>query len=87
MPTIVLLILLAPPQHSLILTVGKVGIGAMHHYGHSMRNGAAEIYGQVEDCLKEAELIVYWASDPEVTNGVYGSFEELHDAFGPRNLE
>ncbi len=49
--------------------------GAMHHYGHSMRNGAAEIYGQVEDCLKEAELIVYWASDPEVTNGVYGSFE------------
>jgi trimethylamine-N-oxide reductase (cytochrome c) len=49
--------------------------GAMHHYGHSMRNGAAEIYGQVEDCLKECELIVYWASDPEVTNGVYGSFE------------
>ena len=49
--------------------------GAMHHYGHSMRNGAAEIYGQVEDCLKEAEMIVYWASDPETTNGVYGSFE------------
>ncbi|NQV55090.1 MAG: molybdopterin-dependent oxidoreductase, partial [Rhodospirillales bacterium] len=49
--------------------------GAMHHYGHSMRNGGAEIYGQVEDCLKECELIVYWASDPEVTNGVYGSFE------------
>ncbi|MCS5599890.1 MAG: molybdopterin-dependent oxidoreductase, partial [Rhodospirillales bacterium] len=49
--------------------------GAMHHYGHSMRNGAAEIYGQVEDCLKEADLIVFWASDPEVTNGVYGSFE------------
>jgi len=49
--------------------------GAMHHYGHSMRNGAAEIYGQVEDCLQEAELIVFWASDPEVTNGVYGSFE------------
>ncbi|MDH5750525.1 MAG: molybdopterin-dependent oxidoreductase, partial [Rhodospirillales bacterium] len=49
--------------------------GAMHHYGYSMRNGAAEIYGQVEDCLKEAEMIVFWASDPEVTNGVYGSFE------------
>ena len=49
--------------------------GAMHHYGHSMRNGAAEIYGQVEDCLQEAEMIVYWSSDPEVTNGVYGSFE------------
>ena len=40
-----------------------------------MRNGAAEIYGQVEDCLQEAEMIVFWASDPEVTNGVYGSFE------------
>ncbi|MDA0239638.1 MAG: molybdopterin-dependent oxidoreductase, partial [Proteobacteria bacterium] len=49
--------------------------GAMHHYGHSMRNGAAEIYGQVEDCLKECELMVYWASDPEVTSGVYGAFE------------
>ena len=49
--------------------------GAMHHYGHSMRNGAAEIYGQVEDCLQEAEMIVFWSSDPEVTNGVYGSFE------------
>jgi trimethylamine-N-oxide reductase (cytochrome c) len=49
--------------------------GAMHHYGYSMRNGAAEIYGQVEDCLQNAELIVFWASDPEVTNGVYGSYE------------
>jgi molybdopterin guanine dinucleotide-containing S/N-oxide reductase-like protein len=49
--------------------------GAMHHYGHSMRNGATEIYGQVEDCLQEAEMIVFWSSDPEVTNGVYGSFE------------
>lgn len=49
--------------------------GAMHHYGHSLRNGAAEIYGQVEDCLQECEFIVFWSSDPEVTNGVYGSFE------------
>ncbi len=49
--------------------------GAMHHYGHSMRNGAPEIYGLVEDCLQECEMIVYWSSDPEVTNGVYGSFE------------
>ncbi len=49
--------------------------GAMHHYGYSMRNGAAEIYGQVEDCLENAEMIVFWASDPEVTNGVYGSYE------------
>ena len=44
--------------------------GAMHHYGHSLRNGAAEIYGQVEDCLQECEFIVFWSSDPEVTNGV-----------------
>lgn len=49
--------------------------GAMHHYGYSMRNGAAGPYGQVEDCLKNAELIVFWSSDPEATNGSYAGFE------------
>ena len=49
--------------------------GAMHHYGNSMRNAAAEPYGGVEDCLRECELIVYWSSDPEKTNGNYGGFE------------
>ncbi len=49
--------------------------GAMHHWGNSMRNGAADTYGTIEDCLKECELIVFWSSDPETTSGVYGAFE------------
>jgi trimethylamine-N-oxide reductase (cytochrome c) len=49
--------------------------GGMHHYGNSMRNGAMEPYGQLQDCLEEAEMIVFWASDPESTSGSYGSFE------------
>jgi molybdopterin guanine dinucleotide-containing S/N-oxide reductase-like protein len=49
--------------------------GAMHHYGHSMRNGAAEVYGQLEDCLRNCDLIVFWSSDPEATNGSYSGFD------------
>ena len=49
--------------------------GAMHHYGHSMRNGAAEPYGQVEDCLENCELMVFWSSDPESTTGSYSGLE------------
>lgn len=49
--------------------------GAMHHYGQSMRNGAAEPYGQLEDCLQNCEMIVFWSSDPESTNGSYAGFE------------
>jgi molybdopterin guanine dinucleotide-containing S/N-oxide reductase-like protein len=48
--------------------------GAMHHWGNSMRLGGAEIYGTVEDCLKEAEMIVFWSSDPEGVTG-YGGYE------------
>ena len=49
--------------------------GAMHHWGHSMRCGLGDPYGTVEDCLKNAEMIVFWSSDPEATGGVYGSME------------
>lgn len=49
--------------------------GAMHHWGNSMRLGASETYGTVEDCLKECEMVVFWASDPESTSGVYGAYE------------
>jgi molybdopterin guanine dinucleotide-containing S/N-oxide reductase-like protein len=49
--------------------------GAMHHWGHSMRLGAPESYGTVEDCLKECEMVVFWSSDPETTSGVYAAFE------------
>lgn len=49
--------------------------GAMHHWGNSMRMGTAELYGQVEDCLENCEMMVFWSSDPEATNGCYGGFE------------
>jgi trimethylamine-N-oxide reductase (cytochrome c) len=49
--------------------------GAVHHFGQTMRNGAAEPYGQLEDCLENCDLIVYWSSDPEATNGSYSGFE------------
>jgi molybdopterin guanine dinucleotide-containing S/N-oxide reductase-like protein len=49
--------------------------GAMHHWGHSMRLGAPDSYGTVEDCLKECEMVVFWSSDPEATSGIYGAFE------------
>jgi len=49
--------------------------GAMHHWGYSMRLGAPESYGTVEDCLKNCEMVVFWSSDPETTSGVYAAFE------------
>jgi molybdopterin guanine dinucleotide-containing S/N-oxide reductase-like protein len=49
--------------------------GAMHHWGNSMRFGAPENYGTVEDCLQNCELMVFWSSDPEATGGVYGAYE------------
>ncbi|MGP8119235.1 MAG: molybdopterin-dependent oxidoreductase [Xanthobacteraceae bacterium] len=49
--------------------------GAQHHYGNSMRIGVAGGYGTLEDCLKEAEMVVFWSSDPESTNCGYMGFE------------
>ncbi len=49
--------------------------GAMHHFGNSKRVGVPAGYGGLEDCLKEAEMIVFWSSDPESTNGAYAGFE------------
>ena len=40
-----------------------------------MRLGSPEPFGQVEDCLKNAEMIVFWSSDPEATNGLYAGSE------------
>jgi trimethylamine-N-oxide reductase (cytochrome c) len=47
----------------------------MHHWGHSLRLGAPETYGTVEDCLQNCDMVVFWSSDPESTSGVYGAFE------------
>jgi trimethylamine-N-oxide reductase (cytochrome c) len=49
--------------------------GAMHHFGNSMRIGVPAGYGGVEECLREAETIVFWSSDPETTNAAYAGFE------------
>ncbi len=47
--------------------------GAMHHWGNSLRLGTPEFYGTVEDCLKEAEMMVFWSSDPDATYGYEGT--------------
>ena len=49
--------------------------GGVHHFGNSARRGGMEPYNTVEDCLKNAEMIVFWSSDPETTAGVYGAQE------------
>lgn len=49
--------------------------GASHHYGSSARNGGAEFYGTVEDCMQNAEMVVFWSADPEATSGIYGAHE------------
>ena len=49
--------------------------GAVHHWGQTGRLGGGETYGTVEDCLKHAELVVFWSSDPEATSGIYGAQE------------
>ena len=49
--------------------------GAAHHWGYTMRMGLGEGYGTVEDLLANAEMVVFWSSDPESTNGVYGGHE------------
>ncbi|MDH3978039.1 MAG: molybdopterin-dependent oxidoreductase [Gammaproteobacteria bacterium] len=47
--------------------------GAQHHWGNSMRLGAAEPYGTVEDCLKNADMMVFWSSDPDASYGFEGT--------------
>jgi molybdopterin guanine dinucleotide-containing S/N-oxide reductase-like protein len=49
--------------------------GALHHWGGSLRVGGGEPFGTVEDCLKNAEMVVFWSCNPESTAGVYGSQE------------
>src|SRR6476659_1560539 len=47
--------------------------GAVHHWGHTLRVGQSETYGTVEDCLQNADMIVFWAADPETTSGRHGA--------------
>jgi len=45
--------------------------GAVHTYGFHWRLGAPEQYDLLADALKNTELMIYWASDPDSTRGTY----------------
>jgi len=60
--------------------------GAQHHYGNSLRVGLPGHYGLVEDCLQEAEQIVFWSSDPESTNGYASAYEATQRRFWAKEL-
>ena len=60
--------------------------GALHHYGNALRLGIPDFYGTVEDCLRECEMIVFWSSDPESTNGIYAGFEATQRRFWAKEL-
>lgn len=49
--------------------------GAMHHWGFDWRLGVPEQYDLLEDGLKNAEMIVFWSSDPTATSGIYAGQE------------
>ncbi len=45
--------------------------GATHTYGFFWRLGMPEQYDLLEDSLKNAEMVVFWSSDPDTTRGTY----------------
>ena len=49
--------------------------GGVHMWGFSHRLGIPEQYDMLDDALKHTKMMVFWASDPETTGGVYASFE------------
>lgn len=49
--------------------------GATHMWGFTTRLGDLEQTDLYEDCLKNCEMMVFWSSDPEVNNGIYGAYE------------
>ncbi len=49
--------------------------GATHMYGFTARLGNPEQTDLLEDCLENCEMMVFWSSDPETNNGIYGAFE------------
>ena len=49
--------------------------GGMHMWGFSWRLGNPEQYNLLEDGLKNAEMVVFWSSDPETNAGIYSAHE------------
>jgi len=47
----------------------------LHLYGNNMRLGVPGFYGTPRTGLKEADLIVFWSSDPESTGEIYAGYE------------
>ncbi|MEM8937589.1 MAG: molybdopterin-dependent oxidoreductase, partial [Pseudomonadota bacterium] len=60
--------------------------GAQHHFGNSLKVGLPSTYGTLEDCLQEAEQIVFWSSDPESSNAIYGGFEGTQKRLWAKDL-
>jgi anaerobic selenocysteine-containing dehydrogenase len=53
---------------------------------NSLRVGIPGFYGTVEDCLKQAEMIVFWSSDPETTSGYASGLEGAQRRFWAKEL-
>ena len=49
--------------------------GATHMWGWTARLGNPEQTDMLEDCLQNSDMIVFWSSDPETNNGIYGAYE------------
>ncbi|MCD7948071.1 MAG: molybdopterin-dependent oxidoreductase [Oscillospiraceae bacterium] len=49
--------------------------GAVHTWGNTTALGNPEQWDLFEDCMKHSTMIVFWSSDPETNNGVYGAYE------------
>lgn len=44
-------------------------------WGFTARLGNPEQTDLLEDCLQNCEMMVFWSSDPETNNGIYGAYE------------
>ncbi|MBQ9931551.1 MAG: molybdopterin-dependent oxidoreductase [Firmicutes bacterium] len=60
--------------------------GATHLWGFSWRMGLPEQYDLLEDALQNTEMIVFWASDPETTSGLYAAHESTPRRFWLKEL-
>jgi trimethylamine-N-oxide reductase (cytochrome c) len=60
--------------------------GAMHHFANNFRLGMPGFTGTTEDCLNEAEMVVFWSSDPESTGQVYAGQEGTQHRMWAREL-
>ena len=60
--------------------------GGMHMWGNSHRLGIPEQYDLLEDALKNTEMIVFWSSDPDTTQGAYSCYESTPRRFWLKEL-